>query len=347
MARKAANNGFVEELPSRIGIVYSEARREDFPTEAQYITEKGADEDAAAIGKYLESLGVSVHLYPGSAELPALLYRDRPEMIINLVDSVKGIESLAATIPGVLELLDIPYTGADILGLSLDTNKFLVKKLLQQNGVPVPHYQLFNRPTDRLDPTLRFPLISKLNAVHGAVEITEDAVSENERHLRERLRFLIHTYKQPALVEEFIVGREITAILLEGRNKKVYLAEKVFIKPEQKYMYTTFADQWLAPGDATFHYHKYHDPVLREYVKKAFDVTNMYDYGKFDIRLDQSGRYFFIDSNCNPAFGPKEFDVALSVILDKYGVSFTEILKRLLLNTMRDAAGKERLAFPA
>ena len=62
---------------------------------------------------------------------------------------------------------------------------------------------------------------------------------------------------------------------------------------------------------------------------------------------DQSGRYFFIDSNCNPAFGPKEFDVALSVILDKYGVPFTEILKRLLLNTMRDAAGKERLAFPA
>jgi len=347
MARTTANNGFVEELPKRVGIVFSDVRREDFPTESQYITEKGADEDAAAIGTYLEAMGISVHLYPGTAELPALLYRDRPEMVINLVDSVKGIESLAATIPGVLELLDIPYTGADILGLSLDTNKFLVKKLLQQNGVPAPHYQMFNKPTDRLDPTLRFPLISKLNAVHGAVEITEDAVSENEKHLRERLRFLISTYHQPALVEEFIVGREITAILLEGKNKKVYLAEKVFTKPGQKYLYTTFADQWLAPGEASFHYHKYHDPVLREYVKKAFDVTNMYDYGKFDVRLDQSGRYFFIDTNCNPAFGPKEFDVALAVILDHYGIPFTEILKRLLLNTMRDATGKERLAFPA
>lgn len=347
MARAPAANGNSEALPGRVGIVYSDARREDFPTEAQYITEKGADEDAAAIGAYLEAMGVQVHLYPGSAELPARLYRDRPEMVINLVDSVKGIEPLASAIPGVLELLDIPYTGADILGLSLDTNKFLVKKLLQQNGVPVPHYQLFNKPNDRLDPTLRFPLISKLNAVHGAVEITEDAVSEDEKHLRERLRFLISTYNQPALVEEFIVGREITAILLEGKNKKVYLAEKVFHKPEQKFTYTTFADQWLAPGEATFRYHKVHDPVLREYVKRAFDVTNMYDYGKFDIRLDQSGRYFFIDSNCNPAFGPKEFDVALSVILDLYGIPFPEILKRLLLNTMRDAAGKERLAFPA
>ena len=347
MARTITNNGSGDELPQKVGIVYSDVHREDFPTEAQFITEKGADADAVAIGSYLKSLGVNVHLYPGNADLPSLLHHDKPEMVINLVDSVKGDESLSSSIPGVLELLDIPYTGADILGLSLSSNKFLVKKLLQQNGVPVPHYQLFNKPTDRIDPTLRYPLISKLNAIHGAVEITDDAISENEKHLRERLRFLISTYKQPILVEEFIVGREITAILLEGKNKKVYLAEKGFIKPAQKYIYTTFADQWLAPSEASFHYLKYSDPILREYVKKAFDVTNMYDYSKFDIRLDQSGRYFFIDTNCNPAFGPKEFDVALAVILDHFGISFTEILKRLLFNTMRDAAGKERLAFPA
>ena len=92
-----------------------------------------------------------------------------------------------------------------------------------------------------------------------------------------------------------------------------------------------------------FYYQKYEDPILKEYVKKAFDVNKMYDYGKFDVRLDQSGRYFFIDSNCNPAFAPKEAAVAISTILDMYGVKFSEILKRLLLNTMRDAVGKERL----
>jgi len=209
--------------------------------------------------------------------------------------------------------------------------------------VPAPHYQLFNASTDYLDPTLRFPLISKLNAIHGAVEISREAVSENEKHLRRRLKYLIQTYKQPVLVEEFIVGREITAILLEGMNKKVYLAEKVFTKPRGKYVLTSFEDQWLTEQGAAFHYTKYEDPLLKEYVKKAFDVTKMYDYGKFDIRLDQSGRYFFIDTNCNPAFGPKELDMALAVILDLYGISFYEILKRLLLNTVRDAAGKERL----
>ncbi len=346
MPRKKTKPENTEELPRTVGIVYSDVKREYFPTEEQYITEKNADEDAALIGKYLESLGIRVYLYPANAELPMSLCQDRPELVINLADSLKGVESLSCAIPGVLELLDFPYTGADILGLSLDTNKFLIKKLLQQNGVPVPHYQLFNTPTDYLDPTLRFPLISKLNSIHGSVEISLDAISEQEKHLRDRLKYLIQTYNQPVLVEEFIVGREIVGILLEGRIKKVYLAEKVFANQNDRFVLTTFEDQWLKEGSATFHYVKYDDPILKEYIKKAFDVAKMYDYGKFDVRMDQSGRYFFIDTNCNPSFGPKELDVALSVILDMYGVPFTEILKRLLLNTVRDWAGKERLPLP-
>lgn len=267
-------------------------------------------------------------------------------MVLNLTGSVKGNEYLASTIPGVLELLDIPYTGAGILGESLSYNKFLIKKLLQQNGVPVPYHQLFNTPTDLLDPTIRFPLISKLNEIHGAVEITKDAVSENEKHLRERLRFLIKTYQQPVLVEEFIAGREITAILLEGLNKKVYLAEKVFRESEEKYIFASFENQWLEQDEESFHYQKYNDPLLREYVRKTFDIARMADYGKFDVRLDLSGRYFFLDCNSNPAFGPKETDTAIASILDIYGISFLEILKRLLLNTMRDATGKTLLPMP-
>lgn len=330
------------ELPAKVAILYSDVQRKFFPTEAQYITEKDAEDDARLIGEYLATLGVTVLLYPANASLPQRLRQDNPDMVINLVDSVKGDESLAAAIPGVLELLEIPYTGAGILGLSLDTNKFLVKKLLQQNGVPVPHYQLFNTPEDLLDPTLRFPLISKLNAIHGSVEITRDAVSENEKQLRKRLRYLMRTYDQPVLVEEFISGREITAIVLEEKKKKIYLAEKVFTRPGVKYTFLTFEDQWLSQPNAAFYYTRYGDPLLKAYVRRAFEVARMADYAKFDIRLDQSGRYFFIDSNCNPAMGPKELDVALSVILDLYGISFYETLKRLVVNTLRDARKKQQ-----
>lgn len=330
-------------FPKTTGIIYSEVKRKYFPTESQYITEKDALRDAEVIAGYLKKLKIKPLLYAGNTNLAYRLRRDQPDVVINIVGSVKGNEYLASTIPALLELLDIPYTGAGILGESLSYNKFLIKKLLQQNGIPVPHYQLFNNYNDPIDPTLRFPLISKLNEIHGAVEITRNAVSEGEKHLRDRLKFLIKTYDQPVLVEEFIVGREITAILLEGLNKKVYLAEKIFTKPNDKYIFATFEDQWLEQKEDSFHYQKYTDSVMREYVKKAFEITRMDDYGKFDIRLDSSGRYFFLDCNSNPAFGPKEIDCAISTILDLHGLSFLDILKRLLLNTLRDAAGKKRL----
>ncbi len=331
-------------LPQKVAVIYSDVRREYFPTDAQYITEKDALDDAEIISGYLRALGITPILHSGNAAMPAWLRKENPDLVLNLVDSVKGDESLASSIPGVLELLGIPYTGSGILGLSLDTNKFVIKKLLQQNGVPVPNYQLFNTAEDYMDPAIRFPLISKLNAIHGSVEITDDAVSENEKQLRKRLRRLISIYKQPVLVEEFICGREVTAIVLqEKKKKKVYLAEKIFRNTEKKYQFLTFEDQWLTEMNAAFHYVKFDDPLLKEYVKMAFNVTKMTGYAKFDVRLDQSGRYFFIDSNCNPALGPKELDVALSVILDLHGIEFEETLKRLIFSAVTNSRQKPKL----
>lgn len=319
--------------PKTAAIVISEVKREYFPTEVQYITEKDALTDAKVIAKYFLRLGIKPKIYLGNSSLSQRLNRDNPGLVLNLVGSVKGKEFLAAAIPGILETLDLPYTGAGILGESLAYNKFLVKKLLEQNGIPVPRYQLFNKPSDKLNSTLRFPLISKLNEIHGSVEITKDAISENEKHLRKRLKFLIKTYDQPVLVEEFIVGREMVCILLEGFKRKVYLAERIFYQQNEKYNINSFESNWVKDYDL-YDYEKYSDPLLTEYVKKAFEITDMADYGKFDVRLDDSGRYFFIDSNSNPAFGPVELETDLANVLHLYKINFLQILRRVILNTM-------------
>lgn len=340
---KNSNNS---ELPKRVALLYSDAKREYFPTEDQYITEKDADKDAQIVAEYINKLGIETECFPGDAELTENLRAFKPDVAVNLVGSVKGSEFLSAAIPGLLELLEIPYTGAGILGESLDYNKFLIYKLLLQNGIPVANHQLFNTSKDPITPYLRYPLISKLNEIHGAVELTQDSVSENEKHLRNRINYLINTYKQPVLVEEFIVGREITAVLLEGLNKKVYQAE-VVVNRELKYVFKTFEIQWIDKDPDAITYQKYDDPVLREYVKKAFSIIDMNDYGRFDIRMDNSGRYYFIDCNTNPYLGPIETGSPVTKTLNLYGVSFTETLKRILINTMRDAKGKERLPAPS
>lgn len=322
-------------LPKTVGIMYSEVKREYFPTEAQYITEKDAKHDAEVIALYLTKLGIKTYLYEGLPEVVNQIKKDKPDMILNFVDSIKGQEYLSSSIPGMLESMNIPYTGVGILGSSLNYNKFLTKDLLNSHGVPVPNFQLFSSHRTPLYQNLRFPLISKLNEIHGSVEITRDAVSENEKHLRERIKYLTSTYKQEVLVEEFIIGAEVTAYVLEGVKKKVYMAEKIFPDQSQKYKFADYESEWLDTTGKALHYKKYNNPTIQEYVKKAFSVLRMDDYGKIDMRIDESGRFYVIDANTNPYFGPKELASQLSIILELYDIDFNTILKRILSNTMQ------------
>lgn len=341
MIQESNNNKNGKALPvKKVAVVYSHVKREFFPTEEQYVTEKDAKTDAMFIGKEIEKLGLECALISANEFFVEKLNNKKPEMVFNLVDSIKGFEYLSSTIPGILDMLNIPFTGSGLLALALCYNKFLTKQLLQSAYIPVPGFQLFHSHQDKLDTNLRFPLISKLNEIHGAVEINESAISENEKQLRERINYLIKTYDQAVLVEEYIAGREITAYVLQGNFTKVYLAEKVFNKPGKKYIFATFNDQWSDEysNDKTawpYMYAKFDDNLLKHYVKKAMGITDMQDYAKFDIRLDESGRYYFIDSNANPAFGPTELYTSMGYIIqDLYGVQFNEILKRLINNTM-------------
>ena len=118
------------------------------------------------------------------------------------------------------------------------------------------------------------------------------------------------------------------------------ISDNHYIYTDKKYVFMTFEDQYVTPaGDNeqadVFYYVKYEDPLLRDYVRRAFDITDMLDYGKFDIRIDASGRYYFIDSNANPAFAPKEIGTAMGFVAQGlYNVSFTDILRRIINNTI-------------
>lgn len=324
-----------------VAILYSDAKREYFATEEHYLTEAEVVERAHVIAPYFEKMGAKVHLIPGNDKLADALQKLKPSLVLNLVDSIRGQEYLASSVPGTLELLDIPYTGSGILGMSINYNKFLSKKMLEQYGLPVPRYQLITDPTEPINPLLRYPLISKMNDIHGSVEINETAVSENERELRERIKWLMNTYKHELLVEEFIVGQELTAIVFEGMKRKVYMGEKIFNEAliKSPYKLAGFHSVWIESGNDpskwSYEYAKYEaNDQLKADIKKAYEVLKMEDYAKFDIRLDQSGRYYFIDPNVNPAFGPKDAFCAMGMIMDMYGIDFQEMIRRLVANTL-------------
>jgi D-alanine-D-alanine ligase len=321
-------------LPKKVAILYSDVKREYFATEQTFLSEEGADVNAEIVASYVAKMGIDVITIAGDEQMAQNLKKYNPDMAINLVDSVRGASSLGSSVPGLLEILHIPYTGTGTLGWALNSNKFLTYQLLQAAGIPVPTHQLVTSSSDMINPELRYPLFPKLNAEHSSIGVDLGSICKNERELRAKLKDLITVYKQPVLVDEFIGGIEVTAAVLDGLNTKVY--------PVQRKVGTggiedvvTFDKKWRDYLDMT--YTKYEDPVLNEYVRAAFDLLKMSDYARFDIRIDTAGRYYFIDPNCNPAFGPPETHITYSMILEMYGVSFEETLKRMFTNTLLDA----------
>lgn len=322
-------------LPKKIAIIYSDVKRKYFTTEDEYIAEKDADVYANDIAKYVAKMGIGVKTFACDDKIAINLKKYKPSMVLNLVDSVRGQTNLGSSVIGLLEILNIPYTGAGTLGWSIGTNKFVMYQLMQSNGIPVPNHQLVTSHTEMIDPTLRYPLFPKLNIEHSSIGIDADSICENEKQLRIKLKSLIKTYKQPILVDEFIAGIEVTAAVLDGANMKVYAVQRK-TGDETREDVMTFDKKWKSWEN--IEYQKYDAPNLKEYVKRTFDVLKMSDYARIDIRIDASGRFYFIDPNANPFFGPpKETHATYSIILDMYGIDFTETLKRIFINTIKDA----------
>lgn len=317
----------------KIAVLHSHVKRSDFQSEQAYITEKDAQKDSRTIVKYLKELGFKALSFPADEGFLEKLKKEKPDFVFNLVGSVRGKDYLACTIPAVLEFLNIPYSGANVFCESLSYNKFLISEVLDSYKIPVPKSQLFLFEEEKLDCTLNFPVISKLNEIHGGVEMNEDAISHDEKHLRKRLKKLIGIYKQSILVQEFIRGREFTVIVMEGSKREVFLAEKVFVGKKNGMSFATFEAQWLDNEDNGFEYEKYKDKNLEKIIKRSFKALQMSDYGKFDVRQNTSGQYYVIDANSNPAFAPK--DCAISTILGMYGISFGGTLMKIVKNNLK------------
>lgn len=319
--------------PIHIAILYSEAKREYFATEQHFISEAEVYERSKSIGQTLTQMGYKVSLIPGNSEAMHQLKKLKPDMAINLVDSVYGQEHLSATIPAMLELMQIPYTGSGMLGQAINTNKFLTKKILEQYGITTPKYQQLNDHSDDVDAVLDFPLISKLNAIHGSIEIDDSAICHDQKQLEQRARYLFDLYDQPVLLEEYVAGEEVSVIIFEGKVTKVYAGKKLIKKASDEQFYiVSFQDNWEFEGNIS--YEKYQLPdMVKSALKTAFDILKLEDYAKFDLRVDAAGRHYIIDVNSNPALGPAG-ECAIGSITKLYGIEFKDLLQRLIQKTL-------------
>lgn len=282
----------------------------------------------------LEKEGHTVELIPADRYLvsklqkflPKLSKRKAPGIVFNLALGVQG-KCRYTHVPALLEVAGIPYTGSSPLGHILALDKVVAKQMFMASGLPTPNYRVFTDP-GQMEHHLHYPIIVKPRgeAASFGLKIVHD-----EQSLREAVTEVLEEYKQPALVEEFISGREVNVgvlgndnpqalpvleLILENSEDKVYTFEHKFSRVGRKIKKQCPAD--LPAETAAF---------IQKVAVDAFKVLNIYDYGRVDIRLDEYNQPYILELNSMASVNPASSFVSAA---KKAGYSYDRLINRIL-----------------
>jgi D-alanine-D-alanine ligase len=286
------------------------------PPDFQDASEFGILAPVADIEHALRDLGECplVHAAMNGTDLVEFLACERPEVVVNCCESLRGRAALEMSVAAVFDLLGIAYTGSSALTLGIALDKAVSKALFQANGVPTPPFVVARteEDIDRVN-ALTFPLIVKPVAEDASAGIDNAAVVHDRGALAKRVRFVWSEFAQAALVEEFIDGRELNVSLLAdacGDFEMLPISEISFeALPPGVPAIVSYDAKWRAdsaayratpvtcPADV--------DATLAERVRTtavaAARTVNLRDYGRVDMRLRSSDEAIFVlEVNPNP-----------------------------------------------
>ncbi len=297
-----------------------------------------------AIREAIVSYGHEVVDLEATSDLPIQLASTPVDVVFNIAEGFKG-RSRESQVPALLELLDIPYTGSDPAALSVSLDKALAKRMVRTHGILTPDYLVMQTGKERLPKELGFPLLVKPVAEGTSKGVTKKSVVRDEAELREVAREMIGKYRQAALAEEYITGREFTVGLLGERRPRVLPPmEIVFLDkadPTPIYSFEMKQD-W---NDQI----RYEVPArlsereldrLEKAARECFAALGCRDVARIDFRMDMEGRLYFIETNPLPGLTPGWSDLVL--IAQAAGIDYRALIGEILSFAIRRYQERER-----
>ncbi|PKN34610.1 MAG: hypothetical protein CVU61_07365 [Deltaproteobacteria bacterium HGW-Deltaproteobacteria-19] len=289
------------------------------------------------LGSALELEGHRVREVPvrGEEDLQALSVLDPSEWIVfNWCEAIPGLPRSEAEAARRIGGAGFVYTGAAPEALVFCEDKGRVRDLLGERGVPVPEGALFEAP--ERGRWRRFPAIVKALREHCSAGITAEAVVTNEKELLERVDFVVSTWRQPALVEEFIDGREFRAVLWGNGPVEMLPAVEMDYSDIGRLQdrLCTFEAKFV-PG--SFHYTAIRtllpaplDPAELETLegisREAYRATGCRDYARIDLRL-RDGVFYVLDVNPNADISA---DASVACSAEAAGYSYGALGSRIV-----------------
>jgi D-alanine-D-alanine ligase len=276
---------------------------------------------------------INIPLY--DSDLAGRLKNYDPEeyIVFNGCEGLPGIPFSEAQAARILESLGFTYTGSppDVLDTGWDKAK--VKKRLASRGVPIPAWKIFTSP--RMNGWRKFPAIVKPAREHASCGVSRDAVVLSHEKMLSRIAYVQDEFQQPAIVEDFVDGREFHVSLWGNRNLKML--------PPAEMDFSAFEDvrDRLCTFDAKFTpdsvaYEKIGVRVaslsdtemkeLESVARRAYRVIGCRDYARFDVRL-RDGVFYVLDVNANPDISS---DTTVAFAAESAGYSYGAMLSQMV-----------------
>src|SRR6266496_541259 len=276
----------------------------------------------------------SYHVLDGRPQSLYGLGKCGADLIFNLTESYAGDDTKEMNVAAYMDLLGIPYTGAGPHAHFLAQDKGTAKKMFAFHGIRTPYFATAYRGNIDHAHDVKFPLIVKPQLEDGSIGIDAEAVVNGVKELMERVEYVQNEFDSPALIEEYIEGREIYAAILGS-----YEHTEVLPLVELDLSKLPEGTPKIASRDVKFERDsraykltksKIADDLDEAAVQKlsetalaAYRAVKLSDYGRIDMRLTPEGEVYVIEANPNPWLSSRhEFAMAAK----KSGRSYTQLI---------------------
>ncbi len=324
----------------RVVILYNLLERLEKGEEKDILAEDAVLEEIGAVKEAVGSLGHQCFLIAVRDEILSMVHwlkEIRPDVVFNLCESVYGNSCWEMNIPALLDLFRVPHTGSTALTLGLCQDKGKVKDILLSHGILTPRYKIFDRSVAPIKGNI-FPVIVKPLHEDGSLGISKASVVFDDGALNRQIQYVIEKYDQPALVEEFIDGRELNVGLLEknGKVETLPISEIDYSEfPEGVPKICGYEAKWV-PESSEYQKSKPICPAPLEWMVKkrvehiairAYKLFGCRDYARVDMRIDREGKIYILEVNPNPDISPQS---GMARAIKVQGMSYEEFIRVLL-----------------
>lgn len=294
---------------------------------AEQVAEFDCEETIDSIESVLKSEGHTVDRIGCLEQLmQRLLDGERWDLVFNIAEGLNGI-GREAQIPALLDAYKIPYTFSptEILATALD--KGLTNAIMRTYHVKTADFHVVRKRSDVKKVHIPFPLFVKPVAEGTSKGISHLSRVETEEDLMERCGYILDTFHQPALVEEYLSGREFTVgIIGTGDQARVLGVMEITMTEEADQHAYTYQNKQLYENRMV--YNMVDEPEVARLALKAWRAIHCKDAGRVDIRMNSQGEPCFLEVNPLAGLNPSYSD--LCIMCRHLGYPYQDLIKHIV-----------------